>query len=95
MTGKGTTQTMAADILGIEEYCLRRHYREELDGSAVLADHRAGNLPISTDEGPGAITAALFWLKTRADWREADRSVSAAAGQPITIRGIHESDEVV
>jgi|GEM_PF-2430028 hypothetical protein len=95
MTGKGTTQTMAADILGIQEYCLRRHYREELDGGAVQAD-RAGNpFPISTGEGPGAVAAAIFWLKTLAGWREADRSVSAAAGQPNTIRWIHESDEVV
>ena len=31
----------------------------------------AGNLfRIATSEGAGAVTAAIFWLKTRAGWRE-------------------------
>ncbi len=45
MTSRGATQSMAADALGIEEKCLRRHYRGELDGGAVQADIAvAGNL---------------------------------------------------
>ena len=37
MTSRGATQSMAADALGIEEKCLRRHYRGELDGGDILA----------------------------------------------------------
>ena len=66
MTSRGATQSMAANALGIEEKCLRRHYRDELDG--------------------GAVTAAIFWLKTQAGWREVGRGVEVAADQPITIR---------
>ena len=94
MTSRGATQPMVAGVLGIEEKCLRRHYRDELDGGAVQADMAvAGNLfRIATSEGPGAVTAAIFWLKTRAGWREIDRAVEVAADQPITIRWATEAD---
>ena len=95
MTAKGATQPMVAEVLGIEEKCLRRHYRDELDGGVVQADMAvAGNLfRIATSEGPGAVTAAIFWLKTRAGWREADRSTEVATDQPITIRWATEEDK--
>ena len=94
MTSRGTTQSMAANALGIEEKCLRRHYRDELDTGTVQADMAAaGNLfRIATSEGPGAVTAAIFWLKTRAGWREIDRAVEVAADQPITIWWANEAD---
>jgi hypothetical protein len=62
---------MASDALGIEEKCLRRHYLGELDGGAVQADITVANnlFRIATGEGPGAVTAAIFWLKTRAGVR--------------------------
>ena len=53
----------------------------------------AGNLShIAASEGPGAVTAAIFWLKARAGWREIDRTVEVAADQPITIRWANEAD---
>ena len=36
MTAKGATQPMVAEALGIEEKCLRRHYREELGYGTVV-----------------------------------------------------------
>ena len=95
MTAKGATQPMVAGVLGIEEKCLRRHYRDELDGGVVQADMAvAGNLfRIAPREGPGAVTAAIFWLKTRAGWREVGRGVEVAADQPITIRWATAADE--
>ena len=47
MTSRGATQSMAADALGIEEKCLRRHYRGELDGGAVVqADMAVAEQPV-------------------------------------------------
>jgi hypothetical protein len=37
--------------------------------------------------------AAIFWLKTRAGWREVGRGVEVAADQPIAIRWATEADE--
>ena len=95
MTSRGATQSMAADALGIEEKCLRRHYRGELDGGAVHANIAVANnlFRIATGEGPGAVTAAIFWLKTRAGWREVGRGLEVAADQPITIRWATGADE--
>ena len=72
MTSRGATQSMAAAALSIEEKCPRRHYRGELDGGAVHADIAVANnlFCIATGEAPGPVTAAIFWLKTWAGWRE-------------------------
>ena len=88
LTGTGATQPMIAGLLGIEEKCLRRHYHEELEVGVTEANAAvAGNLfRIATGDGPGAVTAAIFWLKTRAGWREADRAAALSEGQTITIR---------
>jgi hypothetical protein len=73
---------------------LNRHYRDELDvGLAEANTAVAGNLfCIATGDGPGAVTAAIFWLKTRAGWREADRAAALSEGQTITIRWADEGE---
>lgn len=90
----GQNIAYVAAALGIEEKCLRRHYRDELDvGLAEANTAVAGNLfRIATGDGPGAVTAAIFWLKTRAGWREADRAAALSEGQTITIRWADEGE---
>ena len=58
--------------LGIDPKTLRKHYREELDFGHTKANAKvAENLyRIALGEGREAVTAAIFWLKTRAKWRE-------------------------
>jgi len=94
MTRRGATQPVVAAALGIEEKCLRRHYRDELDvGLAEANTAVAGNLfRIATGDGPGAVTAAIFWLKTRGGWREADRAAAPTEGQTITLRWADEGE---
>lgn len=69
----GTRQEVIADILGIDPKTLRKHYREELDQSLAKANAViAGSL---YGKALGGDTAAMiFWLKTRARWRETDRA---------------------
>jgi hypothetical protein len=41
----------------------------------------------ATSEGPQSVTAAIFWLKTRAGWKESiAHEVSGADGAPIEVR---------
>jgi hypothetical protein len=56
----------------ITEHTLRRHFRAELDTGSVKANAKvAGSLfKQATGSGRGAVTAAIFWLKTRAQWKE-------------------------
>jgi hypothetical protein len=66
------TQAEIAVVMGIAETTLRLHYRAELDRGLIVANTKvAGNLfKIACGEGREAVTAAIFWLKTRAGWSE-------------------------
>jgi hypothetical protein len=58
----------------IDDKTLRKHFRRELDTAAIKANQAvAGALfRMATDPKGGmkAVTAQIFWLKTRARWKE-------------------------
>ncbi len=68
MAGYGVPETDIARIIGIDPKTLRKHYRDELDTGHVKANAKvAENLyRKATGEGRESVTAAIFWLKTRA-----------------------------
>jgi hypothetical protein len=72
MAGYGIPAADIARVIGIECAALCRHYRDELDLGHVRANTKvADNLfKIATGTGREAVTAAIFWLKTRAGWSE-------------------------
>jgi hypothetical protein len=72
MAGYGVREADIARVLGIDPKTLRKHYREELDLGHVKANAKvAENLfRKATGEGREAVVAAMFWLKTRAGWKE-------------------------
>jgi DNA-binding XRE family transcriptional regulator len=65
----GTTQDMIARVIGIDTKTLRKHYRDELDLSMVLANATIGGALFKKAKG-GDTASMIFWLKTRARWRE-------------------------
>jgi hypothetical protein len=72
MVGFGVPEADIAGVIGVDERTLRRCYREELSTAHVKANARvAENLyRKATGEGREAVIAAIFWLKTRAGWKE-------------------------
>jgi DNA-binding XRE family transcriptional regulator len=72
MSGYGIPQDDIATVIGVSPHTLREHYRQELDTGQIIAISKvAQNLfRIATGEGREAVTAAIFWLKTRAQWSE-------------------------
>ena len=58
----------------IDEKTLRLRFREELDEGMVQANARVGKtlFQFATDPKGGmkAVTAAIFWMKCRAGWKE-------------------------
>lgn len=70
----GTRQELISKVLKISEPTLRRHYREELDTSLIMANAAVARNLFSkaTGNGPTAVTAAIFWLKSQARWTEPD-----------------------
>lgn len=65
----GTTQAVIADILGIDDKTLRLYYREELDHASAQANATIGGALFNKAKS-GDTTAMIFWMKTRAGWRE-------------------------
>jgi hypothetical protein len=72
MAGYGVPESDIAGVVGVSPKTLRKHYRSELDHGHVKANAKvAENLfRKATGEGREAVTAAIFWLKTRAGWKE-------------------------
>ncbi len=86
LAGYGTPEADIAGLLSIDPKTLRKHYRHELDLGHVKANAKvAENLfRKATGEGREAVTAAIFWLKTRARWRETSvHELSGRDGGPI------------
>lgn len=65
----GTKQTVLAGIIGIDAKTLRKHYREELNASQAKANATIGGALFNKAKG-GDTAAMIFWMKTRAGWRE-------------------------
>jgi hypothetical protein len=72
MAGYGIPEVDIACVLDLDPKTLRKHYRSELDKGHIKATTKvAENLyRKATGEGREAVTAAIFWLKTRAGWKE-------------------------
>jgi hypothetical protein len=69
MAAYGIPETDISRVVHIDPKTLRKHYREELDlGESKANAHVAGFLFNAAKNGN--VTAQIFWLKTRARWRE-------------------------
>lgn len=65
----GTPQSMIAQILNVDAKTLRKWYRRELDTALVHANAQVGGA-LFNKAMKGDTAAAIFWLKTRAGFRE-------------------------
>jgi hypothetical protein len=72
-------------VVNIDPKTSRQHYREELDTGSIKANSRmAENLyKKAMGDGPQAVTATIFWLKTRAQWKETTVQEQHATHGPI------------
>jgi hypothetical protein len=68
----GTPQSLIADLLDIDDKTLRKYYRKELDQSLAKANATIGGSLFNNAKN-GNTAAQIFWMKTRAGWREKDR----------------------
>ena len=72
MAGFGIIEDDIARSVGIAPKTLRKHYREELDLGHIKANAAVAQslYKKALGDGTSAVTAAIFWLKTQAGWRE-------------------------
>jgi len=72
LSGYGVPQEEISRRIGICEKTLRLHYRAELDAGVAQANAKVaeGLYKKALSDGPQSTSAAMFWLKTRAGWKE-------------------------
>jgi hypothetical protein len=78
MTLAGCTQEVIASCIknsrgrSVSLPTLRKHFRAELDEALAEANAKVTQslLKKALSDTQGSVTAAIFWLKSRADWKE-------------------------
>jgi hypothetical protein len=83
LAGVGVRQDDIARIIGCAPKTLRKRLRDELDRGVAEANATIAGYLFAAAKA-GNITAIIFWLKTRAHWRErppVDEPSSAADGE--------------
>ncbi len=72
LAGFGIPEADMAGLIGIDPKTLRKHYRQELDRGHTKANARVAENLFRKASGDGrvSVTAAIFWLKARARWKE-------------------------
>jgi hypothetical protein len=68
----GTQHEVISSLLGIDRKTLMKYYRAELDESLAQANATIGGALFNQAKN-GNVAAMIFWLKTRARWREIER----------------------
>src|SRR6185436_6501453 len=69
MAAYGIPEIDIAAVLGVDPKTLRKHYRDELDLGETKANAQVAGFLFNSARN-GNVTAQIFWLKTRARWRE-------------------------
>ena len=65
----GIPEAEISRVVGIDPKTLRKHYRDELDMGETKANAQVAGFLFNSARN-GNVSAQIFWLKTRARWRE-------------------------
>jgi hypothetical protein len=90
LAGAGVRQDDIARIIGCAAKTLRKRCRDDLDRGVAEANAIVSGSLFAAAKG-GNVTAQIFWLKTRAQWREGavrddgDPASDAEASSPVVL----------
>jgi hypothetical protein len=79
LAGVGVRQDDIARIIGCAPKTLRKRCRDDLDRGVAEANAMVSGSLFAAAKG-GNVVAQIFWLKTRAHWRESAAQSDAASG---------------
>ena len=79
LAGVGVRQDDIARIIGCAPKTLRKRCRDDLDRGVAEANAVVSGSLFAAAKG-GNVVAQIFWLKTRAHWRERTAPSDAASG---------------
>jgi hypothetical protein len=86
MSAYGIPQQKIAAVIGICKPTLEKYYRVELDTADAKATAKVAEslFQKATGNHPQSVTAGIFWLKTRAGWKDTTRHEHTGAnGGPL------------
>ena len=93
----GVPREDIASYIGVDAKTLRKHYPEELANSTTRANAAVGKFLYQAASGQAlqdqnlkasyadCVRAAIFWAKTRMQWRETSEDKTQGQSQPIQI----------
>ena len=83
----GLPYEQMADIVGISVPTMRKHYRDELNKGAALANLKVGERLYKKAVEEGDTTALIFWAKCRMRWRtDAPEEVQEQAVPAVRVK---------
>ena len=91
LAGLGLSRTAIARVVGVPRGVLVKLYHRELDRGIEAANAAVAKTLFAKATNPRAVsqsvTAAIFWLKCRANWREpaAVHEIGGLAGGPVKV----------
>jgi hypothetical protein len=86
LSGYGIAQHEIASMLDIDPKTLRRAFRRELDTGAIKANAAVAQALFTMATRDKVPSAAIFWLKCRAGWREAhDVNIGGQDDKPMAV----------
>jgi len=69
LSAYGIPEPDISRVIGVDPKTLRKYYREELDLGGTKANAQVAGYLFNSARS-GNVTAMIFWLKTRARWKE-------------------------
>ena len=93
MAGLGIPQKHIAAVVGISVPTLEKHFRVEIDIGAAKANTAVAQFlfeQATGARGDGSVAAAIFWAKTRMQWKET--IVSEHVGSPPDLATLSQEE---
>ena len=70
LVASGATQEQICALLSMSRPTLEKHYRHELDTGLSNANEQVAGALFQMAISGNNVAASIFWMKTRARWRE-------------------------
>ena len=86
MSSVGVPVKVIANAIGLADKTVHKYYQSELDKGHAEANAAVAKSLFrqATGEGKGAVTAAIFWMKTQCGWKETSvQELTGKDGAPL------------
>jgi hypothetical protein len=91
LAGYGLTVEQIGHVLGCSHDTVKRHYASELERGQAVAVAKVAQTAFQMATSGDEPAMTMFWLKTRARWREV-HEIAGEGGGPINVQILRFAD---